>query len=108
MRHTGTLPADYQSRLENMSLREIAIEAAQFRSDHRDPGTMTALILRWVRRRYTSGVYHRFLRLYSACWNAERVARDEKLSARPAHRPVMGGRKSRARLHRHEGLAYSC
>jgi len=105
MRHFGMLTSEYDSRLEEMSLQEIAIEAAKFRSDGKLPGTATALILRKVRHKYSVDTYHKFLRVYSACWAAEQVARREALSARPANRPAKGGR-SRQRASHRRGMSH--
>jgi len=67
MRHQGTLPAQYTQRLEEMSLDEIAIEAAHLRSDGRLCGTSTALILRWLRRTSPAD-FEIFMALYREAW----------------------------------------
>jgi hypothetical protein len=91
-RHQGTLPTEYIARLEKMSLDEIAVEAARFRSDHRPCGTSTALILRWIRQNFPADVVKDFMANYREAWRIEKSARAEGCSSRPADRPVKGGR----------------
>jgi len=106
MRHQGTLPAQYTQRLEEMSLDEIAIEAAHLRSDGRLCGTSTALILRWLRRTSPAD-FEIFMALYRDAWQAEKSARIEGKSRRPADRPVKGGRRVRNSRDRHGFVALS-
>ena len=93
MRHQGSLPAAYISRLEGMDLDEIAIEAANYRSDGKLCGTATALILRWIRQNFPAGVVKDFMASYREAWQAEKAARAAGRSCRPSDRPVKGGRR---------------
>lgn len=103
-RHIGVLPPDYRQRLEAMSLEEIAVEAARYRSDFKRPGTATALILRWTIVNRIGSTQEeecsRFLRLYATAWKIEKMMRLRGESSRPAIRPVMGGFRYRSRKER--------
>jgi hypothetical protein len=93
LRHVGTLPDSYKAQLENMSLEEIAIEAARYRSDFKRCGTATALILRWtIANKIKKDERNAFLGLYSKAWDREKEARAQGRAERPAARPAMGSR----------------
>lgn len=95
MRHQGSLPDEYIKRLERMSLKEVAVEAARLRSDGRRCGTATARVLDWARRHKVAqdpSAISWFYGLYRAAWNEEKEARAAGLSSRPETRPVVGGR----------------
>jgi len=108
MRHQGTLPSGYINQLEEMSLNEVAIEAARYRSDGKLNGTSTALILRWVRHNFPAGVVNDFMATYREAWRSEKAARAEGRSCRPDNRPVKGGRRvHRRNSHDRNGFALS-
>jgi hypothetical protein len=93
MRHQGRLTAEYQAKLQKMTLPEIADEAATFRSDGNRCGTATALILRWTikhRVNHSLDAENWFLGLYRKAWEAEKAARSRGFSVRPSKRPAHG------------------
>lgn len=110
-RYEGVLKAEYLKKLEDMTLSEIAADAAHFRSSCKRKGTATALILRWVfsnRVYHSSDAKHFFLRLYNAAWEKEKAARAKGLATRPIDRPAVGHRmssRSRDRIRSEMGFA---
>lgn len=92
------LPETYIEKLKGMSLSELAAEAALMRSDSRHRcGTATRRILQWARRQFDGESVKSFMKMYAEAVNAERKARSEGLSRRPADRPVKGGSRARFR-----------
>jgi len=110
-RHVGTLPQEYVSKLERLSLPEIAAEAAKYRSDGKRCGTATALILRWAFAhrisRNDAGARAWFLALYTKAWEAEKADRAAGKSCRPDTRPARGGRNVGRRMSARMGFAHA-